>query len=446
MKKNKHITFVALAAAVIATSCTSDDIAGQKQSQTGSQTVTLTASVNEGQTRVGMTKEGTSAKFYWHKGDKISVLTTDGTTFSNTEFSTTDEDGTTSAAFTGEVTGTVAGYALYPYNKDYKFDGTAAPTYNLPSEYTYTTVESNIFSKDNSYPSNSTNIPMLGKITDGSIAFKHIGGLAVIRIDKMPATSGTLTVAADQQLSGDFTVSDLSGTPTIATTTGSSSNNTVTFSFSGAASGSAGVFYLPLATGSYSGVKIEIANSTVDYGTLEVARAGVTAIGLYNNNGTIAKDIDKSQAINGHKFVDLGLPSGTLWAEMNVGANSATDSGTYYSWSDATSWNGWGSGCRLPTNAECQELINNCTWTWDSDKKGFKVTSKKSDNSIFLPAVGLKEDGRVQDKGSKGYYWFSDTMYGTLYFEHATYGDSNYTTIAPYDNADNCPIRAVANP
>lgn len=38
--------------------------------------------------------------------------------------------------------------------------------------------------------------------------------------------------------------------------------------------------------------------------------------------------------LNGHEYVDLGLPSGTLWATCNVGADSPEDYGDYYAWGD----------------------------------------------------------------------------------------------------------------
>ena len=149
--KNKYFSFVALAAAALATSCASDDLAEQKQEQTDTRTVTLTASVNEGQTRVGMTKNDSKASFYWHDSDKILVQTVNSGNYSGEEFSIKDDDakkdGATSATFTGEVTGTVGSYAVYPYSESHSFTGETALTYNLPASYTYTSVESNIFSK-----------------------------------------------------------------------------------------------------------------------------------------------------------------------------------------------------------------------------------------------------------------------------------------------------------
>ena len=110
---------------------------------------------------------------------------------------------------------------------------------------------------------------------------------------------------------------------------------------------------------------------------------------------------------NLHEWVDLGLPSGTLWATMNVGASSPEDCGYYFAWGetstkDAYEWsnyiwcNGsentltkycsekdygevdnrtlllpeddaatvnWGAAWRMPTEAQMQELITRCKWT-----------------------------------------------------------------------------------
>ena len=466
--KNKYFSFVALAAAALATSCASDDLAEQKQEQTGTRTVTLTASVNEGQTRVGMTKgDNNTASFYWHKNDAISVLTTSGETFSNAKFTTTADNGATSATFTGTVaSGNELGtYAVYPYNESHSFTGEKALTYNLPKEYTNYTLESKIFGTTGDYRSNPTNIPMLGTITTGdndskSIKFKCLGGLAVIRIDKMPVESGTLVVTASQKLWGDFEVADLADSEAkITTTTASDTDGEVSIAFSGATSGGVGVFYLPLATGTYENFRINIEVNgtflyTVTYGTVTISRAGVTAIPLYNNNGKLQKNpayIDKG----GHTFVDLGLS--VLWAETNVYQSSYNICGDYISYGDLSyqsnlSMYQW-DDCRLPSQSEFEELKNedNCNWTWtyENNVYGYKITSKVSGyegNSIFLPAAGYEENYSSQSQGTAGYYWYKnedyysdggDTSNGSCF----TFSESSKEfTTASYS----CSVRAVA--
>ena len=146
-------------------------------------------------------------------------------------------------------------------------------------------------------------------------------------------------------------------------------------------------------------------------------------------------------AINGHEYVDMGLS--VKWATCNVGASKPEDYGDYYAWGETevkgdysesnyayckrsfrrTKYDSlggniagtefdvarkkWGSTWRLPTHAEQDELINNCTLTWTRQNgvNGYKVTSKKNGNSIFLPAAGYRRGTYLDGSGSYGDYW-----------------------------------------
>lgn len=116
-------------------------------------------------------------------------------------------------------------------------------------------------------------------------------------------------------------------------------------------------------------------------------------------------------AVNGHTWIDLGLPSGTKWATCNVGANSPEECGNYYAWGETTiktdynssnyTYTGnpttlptdrdaatanWGSGWRMPTQAEMQELLDNCTTTWTTQNGvNGRLFIGPNGNSIFLP-------------------------------------------------------------
>ncbi len=132
-------------------------------------------------------------------------------------------------------------------------------------------------------------------------------------------------------------------------------------------------------------------------------------------------------------YVDLGLPSGTLWANMNVGAESVEGFGNHYAWGETetketytldnykftsamTKYNSsdglttlescddaatanWGDHWRTPTKAEWQELVNNCTrqWTTVNGIYGYRFKGSNG-NSIFVPAWVNNE---------AGYYWTS---------------------------------------
>ncbi|MBR5323296.1 MAG: hypothetical protein IKV14_00570 [Muribaculaceae bacterium] len=170
--------------------------------------------------------------------------------------------------------------------------------------------------------------------------------------------------------------------------------------------------------------------------------------GLINNGGG---SLGPTQIHNGHEYVDLGLS--VKWATCNVGATTSEEYGDYFAWGETSpkttyNWstykycNGssitmtkyctdsyygtvdnkttlelsddaarvnWGGKWRMPTRAEQDELRNtsNCTWTWTTQNgvKGYKVTSKKNGNSIFLPAPGFRYDDDLSGAGSGGSYW-----------------------------------------
>ena len=117
------------------------------------------------------------------------------------------------------------------------------------------------------------------------------------------------------------------------------------------------------------------------------------------------------------KYIDLGLPSGTLWKESNEGGDYA-----YYTFDEAI--NKFGN--KLPTKQQLEELISKCTWRWIGN--GYKVIGPNG-NSIILPAAGSRdyESDNVTHVGTNANYW-SSTLYSSysawdLLFS-ATYGAS----------------------
>lgn len=159
---------------------------------------------------------------------------------------------------------------------------------------------------------------------------------------------------------------------------------------------------------------------------------------------------DNTKSPDGVEAVDLGLS--VKWANMNVGAKKSSGFGTYFAWGETKpkeyySWNtyawskgnsqyltkystadrrtqlapaddaaraNWGGKWRMPTINEYEELINpaNCTWEWMTKDgvNGYKVTGKKTGNSIFLPITGFRFYADTQFRGIMGVYWTS-TLY-----------------------------------
>ena len=95
---------------------------------------------------------------------------------------------------------------------------------------------------------------------------------------------------------------------------------------------------------------------------------------------------------SGHEYVDLGLPSGTLWAATNKGAETIDETGTLLSLAetegDAVSAT-WGSYWRMPTREQLEELIagTSSTYTSLNGTDGFLLTSKANGKCIFLPVT-----------------------------------------------------------
>lgn len=95
-------------------------------------------------------------------------------------------------------------------------------------------------------------------------------------------------------------------------------------------------------------------------------------------------------------YVDLSLPSGTLWNNSNEGGDYAL-----YTYDEAI--NRFGN--QLPTKYQLEELQNKCRWSWTGN--GYKVTGSNG-NSIILPAAGYRFcNGDVSYVGMYGFYWSS---------------------------------------
>lgn len=174
--------------------------------------------------------------------------------------------------------------------------------------------------------------------------------------------------------------------------------------------------------------------------------------------------------------VDLGLPSGTLWAPWNVGATKAGEAGAYFAWGETTAkesyyWGtykhmkdgesdwyhinkyttddnqtyavwyadvkfvgdgkttletiddaaarNWGGKWRMPTKKQLSELFRKCTaewknagWDGDDSLAGYLLTGPNG-NNLFLPAAGGRWD--FYDFGSHGRYWSADLYSGYSY-------------------------------
>ena len=209
-----------------------------------------------------------------------------------------------------------------------------------------------------------------------------------------------------------------------------------------------------------------------------------------------------------HEYVDLGLPSGTLWATCNVGADDPEDYGDYFAWGETQpksdySWSSykwmtegqanwqyinkytfednqktgcwydgdtfigdgkkellpaddaatanWGSNWQTPSIEQCEELMNEAyttaTWTTQNGVAGMKITGKNG-NSIFLPAGGSMNGTSLVNDGNNAQYWSR-----SLYARYSDYGFNMFASSNAFDKTGisryygHCirPVRVKAN-
>lgn len=185
---------------------------------------------------------------------------------------------------------------------------------------------------------------------------------------------------------------------------------------------------------------------------------GYTTTADVNGDGEInITDINKiiniiiaSTAAEEHECVDLGLPSGTLWATCNIGAEYPYENGDYFAWGETAPkrvydwgtykwWNStdnsltkyctngdygtvdnkteldpeddaayvnWGPSWRMPTLTQIQELYDYSSGEWMTmdGVEGWLVTGPNG-NTMFLPAAGSFEIEWIEDVGTYGNYW-----------------------------------------
>lgn len=180
---------------------------------------------------------------------------------------------------------------------------------------------------------------------------------------------------------------------------------------------------------------------------LDGAVNSADVVTIYNNitNGS-------NPTMSGEPYVDLGLPSGILWATCNLGANTPEGCGDYFAWAEANSlydnkcsftadnykpiiptteykssyeetfpkgsfppsgqpyygecsWHGW----YIPSFDDYEELLSNCTKEVRTinDVEGLLLTSKKNNNTIFFPFSGYIEGSELKSPLS-GTYWINN--------------------------------------
>ncbi len=190
--------------------------------------------------------------------------------------------------------------------------------------------------------------------------------------------------------------------------------------------------------------------TTLGVVTLCMASYAATFMQVKTDDGkTVSFDVDHVTEVvfdttsSDHEYVDLGLPSGTLWATCNIGATKPEEFGDYFAWGetepkevydwstykyakalgpnkldsltkyclssdygiidglssllpddDAATVN-WGKEWRMPTEIEVKELVEECYWVWTSSYNGTGVRGH-----VVYKTKNDFDKGKVSFKGA----------------------------------------------
>lgn len=205
---------------------------------------------------------------------------------------------------------------------------------------------------------------------------------------------------------------------------------------------------------------------------------------------------------NDHEYIDLGLPSGNMWATCNIGADAPEEAGNYYAWGetapkqtytaenypyirlvienedtlrkltkycsqsnfgyegfrdelesllaedDAAAVN-WGGQWKTPSEEDYNELFENCTITTDTINNVVGLTFKATNgNSIFMPAVRYYSDEGLANYVC-GRYWTSTLATDISYTDptcaiHCSfYLEYEDADVYPWSRECGMPVRAI---
>lgn len=204
----------------------------------------------------------------------------------------------------------------------------------------------------------------------------------------------------------------------------------------------------------------------------QIIQSGEEPAVLYPKIVEAIKELKGESTLSTKEFqlVDLGLSSGTLWADRNLGADAPEKAGDYFRFGETTPFTGnspkykyddidsdiagtdrdaatviLGKEYRTPTLDQIKELLDECEWNWTKQNgiNGMEVTGPNG-NSIFFPAAGYRfsSSGALNHVGSLGYYWSSSPS--NSYYGHSLGFNSSFWVWVNYNRASGFPVRPVA--
>ena len=417
----------------------------------------------DGATRSSVVVDNAGVNFLWEANDTVGIFPNSG---SQAEFAMEEGVGMQTATFNGggwALKHSATYSAYYPYNF-YNRDLT-----KIPVKYEGQTQDGNAATTHlgaYDYMAASVATP-----SNGAVAFdmQHMGALVMLQTNLDEAK--TLTSVALKANADVFTTAgtmDLSVVNPAITTTTATNIFTIALSNFTVAKNETSTIYFMLAPTNLLGETFEITllDEGGEYIKYEVPGKNFVAGTAYAYTLTEGEKLNRIT----YNAVDLGLPSGTLWADRNVGADSPEAYGDYFAWGEiepktAYGWSNYkwcrsydtltkyctyssdgtvdnkttldleddaayvnmGSEWRMPTITEQQELIDNCTWTWTTQNgvNGYKVTGNNG-NSIFLPAAGFRSGTCLDLASYDGEYWSSSLWESRSSDAYAFYFNDDY--------------------
>ena len=399
----------------------------------------------EGGTRSTVNINNEGVQFLWSANDTVGIFPNTGF---QAPFAMDEGAGMQTATFNGggwalKASSTYSAY--YPFNF-YNRDMT-----KIPVSYSGQAQEGN-----NSTAHIGTYDFMAASVTtpsNGAVTFdlKHMGCLVMLQTDLGEAKTLTKVSLKSEALDAPFTTAgtiDLTAVAPQITATSTSNTLEIPLKNFTVATNETSTIYLMLAPVNLTDENLEITLFDEDGVYIKFLIVGKELV-AGKAYAYILTDEDKLKQ-RPEYAVDLGLPSGTFWADRNVGADTPEAYGDYFAWGEVASkenytWSSYkwcngsynsqtkycthssfgiidnktvldleddaayvnmGDKWRLPTKSEYQELLDNCTLQWITQNgvSGCKVIGPNN-NSIFLPASGYCERNTPTNRGSYGYYW-----------------------------------------
>lgn len=373
----------ALAASFVIASCEVEPVVNETNIQ--SDVMLISASIEKALTKTALS--GSDQKGYevvWSEGDQINLQNT--STGKNVTFTLKNGAGTTDGVFDG------------PQLEDGEYD------------VFYATTTASIPTNQNYDADRISNAPMSATLTVAGgkadpISFRNMGGILRLTVKNIQKASlKSICFAANLSVSSTRIFLDC-GTAGVEL----SEDGTV--------------FHIAMPEGSYNSVSIEVSdgNKTVTKTlnkekTIDIFRSQITDASF-----TVLFDGKSYPTYHkGHEYVNLGLPSGLMWAACNLGADEPWKTGNLYNWNDATI--DWGGDWRLPTLEEMNELLNEASWIISNhpDKRDVHgYVARGNGHFVFFPDMTYTGDDYTL--GGVGYYWSSTvenvTPYAMMLFD-----------------------------